>query len=81
MFQEDCVACSQVPQELEMNLSDKLQDIISTLTDSLAYQVSIAMTSVTKVKYLLSHYHIQHINIGKRGWAINSLLTEKKGGV
>lgn len=36
---EDCVACSQVPKELEIQATDKLQDIIAILTDSLQYQM------------------------------------------
>ena len=42
-LQEDCVSCSQVPQELEVKATDKLQDIISILTDSLKYQASTAL--------------------------------------
>ncbi|XP_045105949.1 NEDD8-activating enzyme E1 catalytic subunit-like isoform X1 [Portunus trituberculatus] len=36
---EDCVACSQVPQELLVSPSDKLQDVIAILTDSLRFQM------------------------------------------
>ncbi|KAG7166311.1 NEDD8-activating enzyme E1 catalytic subunit-like [Homarus americanus] len=36
---EDCVACSQVPQELLVQLTEKLQDVISRLKDSLQYQM------------------------------------------
>lgn len=81
MLQEDCVACSQVPQELEMKLSDKLQDVITTLTESLTYQVSIAMTLVTKVKYFVLYLNLlgeecerlcttMYINIRKWRWVI-----------
>nr|XP_053648702.1 NEDD8-activating enzyme E1 catalytic subunit-like [Cherax quadricarinatus] len=35
----DCVACSQVPQELEVQSTEKLQDIIKRLTESLQYQM------------------------------------------
>lgn len=37
--QEECLACSQVPQNLEVRLTDKLKDIITMLTESFKFQV------------------------------------------
>jgi len=36
---EDCLACSQIPQTLEVKLTDKLQDIINMLTEGIQYQM------------------------------------------
>lgn len=36
---EDCLACSQIPQNLEVKLTDKLQDIINMLTEGIQYQM------------------------------------------
>ncbi|KAK4297436.1 hypothetical protein Pmani_030133 [Petrolisthes manimaculis] len=61
---EDCVACSQVPQELEMKLSDKLQDVITTLAESLQYQMkkpglTAMIAGKTKSLYLHSPASIE----------------------
>lgn len=36
---EDCLACSQIPQTLEVKLTDKLQDVINMLTEGIQYQM------------------------------------------
>lgn len=36
---EDCLACSQIPQTLEVKSTDKLQDIINMLTEGIQYQM------------------------------------------
>ncbi|XP_037794785.1 NEDD8-activating enzyme E1 catalytic subunit-like [Penaeus monodon] len=36
---EECMACSQVPQNLEVRLTDKLKDIITMLTESFKFQM------------------------------------------
>ncbi|XP_076055913.1 ubiquitin-like activating enzyme 3 isoform X2 [Oratosquilla oratoria] len=36
---EDCLACSQVPQNLEINATDKLQDLVKMLKEMAQYQM------------------------------------------
>lgn len=43
--QEECMACSQVPQNLEVRLTDKLKDIITMLTESFKFQVGFGLCS------------------------------------